>query len=89
MKVILFPAIFFTSFIFCQIDHWSREKYELDTILDFKEGTEVYTFYLDTVSQGFYMDTFRCTELPRILIRVVNNTGKPVVQYYKTRNNFV
>lgn len=82
--ILLFFAFFLQSLAFSQ--HHGIDKYEVDTLQFYDPEENTYTFYLDSKSQGLFVDQIKVVWLPEIRVRIINNTGKTIENDFRERD---
>lgn len=65
---------------------YGKETYVLDSLQTFSAKKKIYEFNLDCPSQGLYLGQLSGDSIPQIEIKVINNTGHKVVNYYRERD---
>lgn len=74
---------------FCTIgssQHWDIDTYELDSLKVYKTDVDTYTFYLNSGSQGLYINLNEVDWYPQIFLKIVNNTGETVKLQYREKD---
>lgn len=62
------------------------DRYELDTVQSLISGKSIYEFNLKSPSQGFYIGELQSDSLIQIELKIINNTGKTLVNSYRERD---
>lgn len=77
--------VFFILVSASSFGQWSN-RYEIDTVQLFTGDNLIYEFNLFGPTQGLFFDSCTYQKLPRIQLKIVNNSEDTVIQHYRSKD---